>query len=461
MLTAASNPLECNSAWAQGGIIYKGIDDSPELLQQDIHFAGAGLCKDSAVKFLASQGPECVEEILLTPPVSVPFDRTQTGTLALCLEASHNRARIIHWKDQTGLAITDCLLKAVVSTPQISLLSGKTAIDLIIDPVSASCIGARVLCAHSNTESIIYAKHVVLATGGMGEIYKHTSNQAITRGDGLAMAFRAGAHLTAMEYVQFHPTTLFLPGERAFLLTEALRGEGARLINHTGEAFAKKYHPLGELAPRDVVSRLIVSEMAATRQPNVFLDITHRDPAWLAKRFPAIHTHCLRKGYDFTQQPLPIVPAAHYLCGGVEVDLRGRTSLPGLFAAGEVACTGLHGANRLASTSLLEGLVWGRAIARDIATSSQSWNINLENSRLAERERVPETETETNSESVAASWGQLQEVMWTAVGIRRSPVALREAVQLLRGMETRAAAACEEMRTDAARWGLLNGITTG
>lgn len=425
VLTAAANAIECNSAWAQGGIIYKAQDDSPDLLAQDVHYAGAGLCNPTAVMHLATAGPGCVEEILLSAPVQVPFDRDSRGELALCLEASHNRARIIHWRDQTGLAITSALLNAMAHDDHITTLHSRTATDLVLDS-SGRCIGARVFNALSECEELILSPNTVLAAGGLGEIYKHTSNHISARGDGLALAHRAGARLSALEYVQFHPTTFFLPGERSFLLTEALRGEGARLRNKAGHAFAKDYHALGELAPRDVVSRMIVAEMRRTGADHVLLDISHREVDWVRTRFPAIYQHCLSKGFDMTRVSLPVVPAAHYFCGGVDVDLDGQTSVPGLFAAGEVSCTGLHGGNRLASTSLLEGLVWGRAAAHRIDTCRTTFVGTLPTSVPFTPRRLTQLSMSTQAR-LARLWAELQGEMWRNVGIVRSLAGLSQA----------------------------------
>lgn len=354
-----------------------------------------------------AQGPPAVERFLLpggacSGPRGVDFDTDpkEACGLALCLEGSHSRRRIVHWRDQTGQAIMASLIEAVRAYPMIRLRKGCTAVDFLLegrpaDPHCASehgssardtqtcleggaipnalasstensaskrCVGALVL---RNGELLkVRAGATILATGGCGELWEHTSNPAAARGDGIAMALRAGCALSSLHYMQFHPTTLYVPGERRFLLTEALRGEGATLLDPLQQQpFAKCYHPSGELAPRDVVSRMILSEMAKAGTDHVWLDVRHLGQIKLEQRFPGIVAHCRSKGMDPVTDLLPVVPAAHYHCGGVLVDLDGATTVPGLFAAGEVSCTGLHGANRLASTSLLEGLVWGRAAA--------------------------------------------------------------------------------------------------
>lgn len=477
MVTSATDPLDCNSFWAQGGIIYKAKDDSPALLAQDIVVAGAGVNDPGAVNKLAVEGPGCVEDLLINV-AQVPFDRAADGGLALCLEASHNRARIIHWRDHTGRAVTESLQRAVAAHPNILLLSGLTAVDLAVTEDAATgarrCVGAHLLRVQGDMPRPIpvRAPATVLATGGLGDIYQHTSNPPSARGDGFAMAFRAGAALQNMEYVQFHPTTLHLPGERSFLLTEALRGEGARLLNLRGEAFARRYHPQGELAPRDVVSRMIVSEMKRTGKGHVLLDISHREAGWLQRRFPSIHAYCLARGLDMTRQPLPVVPAAHYFCGGVVADLKGQTSLPGLFAAGEVACTGLHGANRLASTSLLEGLVWGVAIADHLAA------------RPAERRRALAAVAEAaplaplahplatlkngaaaalpvaDPQRVEAVMAGVRAALWERVGVVRKPEGLREACDRLRALEAEARALYAGTRLSKETVSLRNAAET-
>jgi L-aspartate oxidase len=463
MLTSAEHPHDCNSYWAQGGIIYKGKDDSPSLLSQDIITAGAGVNNPKAVSKLAVDGPACVDDLLIKL-AQVPFDRTKEGQLALCLEASHNRARIIHWRDHTGRAITESLIQTVSSHPNITLVSGITAVELAVAADSGRCVGAYVLRNGEGGEVFpLRAGATVLATGGLGELYEHTSNPPSARGDGFAMAFRAGASLQNMEFVQFHPTTLFLPGERSFLLTEALRGEGARLLNVKGEAFAKRYHPAGELAPRDVVSRMIVSEMAATNATHVFLDISHRDPEWLRQRFPSINEHCSARGLDMTRQPLPVVPAAHYFCGGVATDLQGQTTVPGLYAAGEVACTGLHGANRLASTSLLEGLVWGVSIA-DSLSANHSAGTNSRPARIAEMAPLVPLEHKGDAPLdhavVEAYMKKIQRIMWNAVGVVRRKKDLDEAARSLKELEREIDSLFARSRLSQEAVSLKNAVMT-
>ncbi|CAM9720589.1 unnamed protein product [Discosporangium mesarthrocarpum] len=489
MLSASQDPSDCNSYWAQGGIIYRAEDDSPELLASDVHAAGAGICNHSAVMKLAKDGPGRVEELLLTGPATVPFDKDPSGSLALCLEASHNRARIIHWRDQTGKAITDSVQQATLKHPNIQVVTSATAVDLSLalraDRRSVQCVGAHVLVEVREREpnasvggkpktrmETVLAPATVLATGGLGDLYAHTSNPASSRGAGFAMALRAGAALSNMEYVQFHPTTLHTPhvqGERSFLLTEALRGEGARLVDSRGRAFAQDYHPDGELAPRDVVSRMIMSEIARQGTSHMYLDISHRDPNWLAKRFPGIDAHCRERGLDMAREPLPVVPAAHYFCGGVTTDLEGRTSVPGLFAAGEVACTGLHGANRLASTSLLEGLVWGCDISDNLfsrpststSTSAATLAETADLSALLPLHLPSPSAPPVPPEFASAAWEVLRNTMWEEVGVVRSASGMRSASARLGALATSASGIYEGFALSRETVELRNAVQTG
>eukprot|EP01064_Diplonema_japonicum_P020196 TRINITY_DN2931_c1_g2_i1.p1 TRINITY_DN2931_c1_g2~~TRINITY_DN2931_c1_g2_i1.p1 ORF type:complete len:544 (+),score=171.03 TRINITY_DN2931_c1_g2_i1:79-1710(+) len=429
MLTASEDPHDCNSYWAQGGIIYRAQDDTPELLAKDVRSAGAGMCVEDAVTMLAEDGPRRVEEILIDE-AQVPFDRDEDNELALCLEANHNRPRIIHFKDQTGAAITESMLATTTAHEGVTLVKSAIAVDLLKH--NDHCVGAVVMDDISGATFSIPSKVTVLATGGLGDLYEHTSNPETARGDGFAMASRAGAELQNMEFVQFHPTTLYIPGERRFLLTEALRGIGARLIDKTGRAFAEEYHPDGELACRDIVSRMITSEMFKQNEPCMYLDCTAKGKEYLYERFPAISQHCITKGFDIAKDPLPVVPAAHYFCGGVKTDLEGRTTLSGLYAAGEVACTGLHGANRLASTSLLEGLVWGAAIVDNLSMGAGAKRAAPPADAAAyafeEFEKARGSQNgEVNEAQVTELFTDLRKVMWDKVGVERTPEKLKEA----------------------------------
>lgn len=346
-------PTESSTEYAQGGVAV-ALSDEDEI---GIHFedtikAGDGLCNEEAVRVLVSEGPERIIELINW---GAEFDK-EGSRLAFTLEAAHSRKRILHAHgDSTGREIERVLINKVSTLDRVIKASFTMAVDLIIE--EGKCIGALLL----KGDKIIkcFSKATVLATGGAGQVYSRTTNPKVCTGDGMAMAFRAGAYLKDMEFVQFHPTALYAPGIPAFLLSEAMRGEGGRLRNIHGEEFMKNYHPLGELAPRDVVSRAIISEMVKTQATHVYLDMTHLDGDFIKRRFPSIYSTCLRFNFDITKQWIPVSPAAHFIMGGVETDIFGKTNIEGLFAAGEVACTGVHGANRLASNSLLEGLVYG------------------------------------------------------------------------------------------------------
>ncbi|CAI5740112.1 unnamed protein product [Peronospora destructor] len=456
MLAAAKDPNNCATYYAQGGIIYKSDDDSPALLSTDVHRAGAGICDDIAVQKLALEGPRRVEEMLLEV-AKVPFTRKDDGELALTLEASHNRARILYRADHTGRAISSSMVQAVRDHPNIVLLTSRSAFELVTNS-AGECVGALTV---STKGKVVYyrAPFTLLATGGVGDVYKNTSNPEGARGEGIALAARAGAKLKNMQYVQFHPTTLYIPGERRFLLTEALRGEGAILRNKSGRAFAKDYHIDGELAPRDVVARLILAEMEKQNEKNMYLDISHKKAGWIKKRFPTIYQHCLDRGIDMTKEPMSVVPAAHYHCGGVEVDLRGRTSVPRLYAAGEVSCTGLHGANRLASTSLLEGLVWGCSAADDFMKRRKCMDFEIfkkENDPFANLNGFRDPYPNEVEEVMLAT----QRIMWESVGPIRTNAGMSSAVDKLALLEIKADKLHQECRVTRETAGLRNAVRT-
>ncbi|TDH71151.1 hypothetical protein CCR75_004681 [Bremia lactucae] len=454
ILAAADDPNHCATYYAQGGIIYKSEDDTPALLSSDVHRAGAGVCDDVAVQKLAVEGPGRVEELLLDV-AKVPFTRKDDGELALTLEASHNRARILYKADHTGRAISTSMIQAVREHPNILLLPGRSAFELVTNS-AGDCVGALTVTLHGKVE-YYRAPFTLLATGGVGDVYQNTSNPEGARGEGIAMAARIGAKLKNMQYVQFHPTTLYIPNERRFLLTEALRGEGAILRTKNGRAFAKEYHPDGELAPRDVVARLILAEMEKQDEVCMFLDITHKDGEWIQRRFPTIYQHCRDRGIDITKEPMPVVPAAHYHCGGVEVDLQGRTSVAGLYAAGEVSCTGLHGANRLASTSLLEGLVWGCSSADDYMK-----RISLFDSKNLMHACDPFASLSGGRDSYAneieAVMLATQRIMWESVGPIRTAAGMESAVEKLALLEVKADKLHQECRVTRETAGLRNAV---
>lgn len=364
LVVAKDSLQESSSEYAQGGIaVALSDDDEVELHEQDTVYAGDGLCDREAVRTLVEEGPAAIQELI---EWGAAFDRTG-GELAFTREAAHSRSRVLHAHgDSTGREIARTLYRKASSLPGISFRSYAATTDLLLDDGVA---GAVLYDAAARTCTQIYARAVLLATGGLGRVFLNTTNPDVATGDGVAMAFRAGVEISDMEFVQFHPTALHVEGAPCFLLSEALRGEGGKLRNAAGDRFMERYHRLQELAPRDVVARAIVTEMARTGASHVWLDLSRLEAGFLRHRFPRIYQTCLQYGVDITRQPAPVRPAAHYAMGGVRTDLDGRASLPRLFAAGEVACTGVHGANRLASNSLLEGVVFGLRAGRAMRES--------------------------------------------------------------------------------------------
>jgi L-aspartate oxidase len=427
VLTRSQDPADSSSNLAQGGIAGLGADDSAELFTHDVLAAGAGLASPRAVRLLAAEGPELIRRVLVED-AGVVFDRD------LGLEAAHSRRRIHHASDLTGEAIMSRLLARLASCPNVTLRARSTAVDLLtfphhaLDPLAVyeppTCHGAYALDRASGRIEPIIAGRTLLASGGLGQLYLNTTNPAGARGDGLAMAYRAGARVVNAEYVQFHPTALHMPGSTKGLISEALRGEGAVLLTPDGRRF------IDELAPRDVVARAIYSEMLEHDHPHVLLDIASRRPAdFIRERFPRIDALCRSHNIDITRQPIPVVPAAHYFCGGVLVDLAGRTTLPGLYAVGEVACSGVHGANRLASTSLLEGVVWGVRAAADIRA--------LGAVPAVAESAVPAWDAaglthEADPVLIQGDVQSIRNLMWHYVGLRRNEYRLRRAVRDLR-----------------------------
>ena len=355
LVVAKETLRESSSEYAQGGIaVALSDDDEVELHEEDTIAAGDGLCDRAAVRTLVEEGPAAIQQLI---EWGAEFDRAGPD-LSFTREGAHSRSRILHAHgDSTGREITRTLCKRAASLENVSFRTYSATTDLLVE--DGVVAGALVYDQTSGETIPVLARAVLLATGGLGRVYRETTNPDVATGDGVAMAWRSGAEIGDMEFLQFHPTALHVEGAPRFLLSEALRGEGGYLRNALGERFMQRYHPLAELAPRDVVARAIVNEMEHTGAPHVFLDLTHLDEGFVRKRFPRIYQTCLRYGVDITAEPAPVHPAAHYAMGGVRTDLDGRGSLPGLYAAGEVACTGVHGANRLASNSLLEGVVFG------------------------------------------------------------------------------------------------------
>lgn len=410
VLVVAKDTLrESSSEYAQGGIaVALGDDDEIELHEQDTLYAGDGLCDPAAVRALVEDGPGAIEQLI---EWGAEFDR-EGGHLAFTREGAHSRNRILHAHgDSTGREIARTLYRKAASLPSITFRSFAAITDLLA--AEGAIVGARL------GEEEVRARAVLLATGGLGAVYRNTTNPDVATGDGVAVAYRAGAEISDIEFVQFHPTALRLEGAPSFLLSEALRGEGARLLNSAGERFMPRYHELAELAPRDVVSRAIVAEMSGAGAANVWLDLSHREPGFVRARFPRIYETCLRYGIDLEKQAAPVAPAAHYAMGGVRADLNGRTSLAGLYAAGEVACTGVHGANRLASNSLLEGVVFGARAGRAMRESGPAA------SRGADHLVIPAGERSSPHDP--------RDVAWQYCGILRDAGGLTRAIELLSG----------------------------
>jgi len=411
--------VESNTSYAQGGIA-AAIDpgDSPELHFQDTITAGAGLCLPDAVTVLVNEGPARVKELM---ELGVPFD-TQAGKLALTREAAHHYPRVLHADgDATGREISHTLIKQVLANPRIKFVENMFVAALLT--AGGRFHGAFAIDPAGRRHGFL-AKATVLATGGCGQIYTDTTNPEVATGDGLAIAFRAGAPLADLEFVQFHPTALYLPGAPRFLITEAVRGEGGILRNQQGIRFMPAYHGAAELAPRDIVSRCLLAEMEKTGTDHVYLDLSALEPSRIKSRFPNIYDTCLAYGLDITKEPIPVAPAMHYMMGGIATDLYGRTALPNLFACGEVACPGVHGANRLASNSLLDGLVFGHRIYTLLAGQEH-----------AALPVPPELEVnlpaETAPEQVEADRKALKKLAAAKLGIIRREADLLTAVQLL------------------------------
>lgn len=433
-LLSLEGPLVANSDWAQGGIIYETAAD-PSPLARDIIEASDGTSNPAAVDHLVREGPGAVRELLLDE-LGVSFDRDPTGGLEFTREGGHSSRRIIHAKDLTGHAILCAVAARVDATPRITRRAGWVAVDLLTlshntDHVAdryapLTCFGAYVLETARGAVHAIVARKTILATGGLGQVFLHSTNQPGSVGHGVAMAYRVGARLIDLEYVQFHPTVFFKKNSPRFLVTEALRGEGAVIVNARGERFMDGIHPRGSLAPRDIVARSIHQELAASGEPCAYLDLSALAPAFVRERFPTVVGRCGEQGVDVTREPIPIVPAAHFSCGGVHTDLEGRTNVRHLNAIGETACTGLHGANRLASTSLLECLVSAKFAARADAAGIRGGSFRLPDPR-------PWTgpDREADPTLIRQDLQLLQSTMWNYAGIVRSAKRLTRARRIL------------------------------
>ena len=437
ILMAKRRLIEAATAWAQGGIV--GVldqDDSIDSHVADTVTAGAGLVVESVSRYVAENSAQAIRWLV---DQGVPFTPDVSGPegLHLTREGGHTHRRIAHAADATGKAIHDVLLDKAQVHPNIKILENWIALDLITNKhlqtltkyKSNRCYGAYALDIENNRVETILAKAVVLATGGLGKVYRYTSNPDTATGDGIAMAWRAGCRIGNMEFIQFHPTCLYHPSDRTFLITEAIRGEGGLLKLPNGESFMSEHDERKELAPRDIVARAIDFEMKKHGLDYVHLDATHLGEVFIKEHFPMIYSRCLSLGIDITKEPIPVVPAAHYTCGGVVTDLKGRTDLTGLYAVGEATYTGLHGANRLASNSLLECVVIGKAAAQDIANQA---NIDLPDIKLWDESKVEDADEQV---VIAHNWDELRSLMWNYVGIVRTTRRLERAlhrIELLR-----------------------------
>jgi L-aspartate oxidase len=440
---------ESNTEYAQGGVaVALSDDDEIELHFEDTLNAGAGLCDERAVRVLVEEGPHYITELI---DWGAEFDR-EGNELAFTREAAHSRRRILHAHgDSTGREIVRAMLARAKKEPNLLFLAHAATLGILVE--DGRCAGVTYVDPSESLLCEMRARAVVLATGGAGQLFAQTTNPDVATGDGMAMAFEAGAVLSDLEFVQFHPTVLSAPETPRFLLSEAMRGEGGRLRNENGETFMQRYDARAELAPRDVVSRSIVEEMKRTGGRRVFLDLTHLDGKFLRQRFPKIYDTCLRYGFDITRDLLPVSPAAHYIMGGVRTDIEGRTSLPGLYAAGEVACTGVHGANRLASNSLLEGLVFGARAAKaalaDLVDGVTRGNVDLERRETSPADWMIDARTRR----------LVQELMWMRVGLIRQrsdlSAALKELTRLAHdapNLRSRNFANLARLITEAALW---------
>ena len=418
------------SNWAQGGIAAV-LDnaDSIEAHIRDTFVAGAGLCNAESTRFVVENGKRAIEWLI---DRGVPFTREADSQLGyhLTREGGHSHRRIIHAADATGAAVQATLGEHVRNHPNIDIFEHHIAVDLVIgDKIGqpgAGCLGAYVLDIEADEVVTFAARNTVLATGGTGKVYLYTTNPDVATGDGVAMAWRAGCRVGNMEFIQFHPTCLYHPQAKSFLISEAVRGEGGLLKLPDGTRFMPEHDPREELAPRDVVARAIDFEMKKRGLDCVYLDISHKPAAWLREHFPNIHARCLELGIDITREPIPVVPAAHYSCGGIMTDLAARTDVPGLYAVGECACTGLHGANRLASNSLLECLVFGEAAADDILSKPAQRAPVLPD---WDESRVTDADEEV---VISHNWAELRRFMWDYVGIVRTTKRLRRAQHRIR-----------------------------
>ncbi len=461
LITNSTTLLSGNTRWAQGGIVYSNLQNSHETFKADIYTAGGNDNHTSAVEQLVDVGPKLIEELLINK-LETPFERDAKGQLMFTSEAAHSDKRIIHCKDATGLTIHEKIIDKLIKQPQITIYTQQTAVDLLTyshhstSPLDIyeepACFGAIMLDNETGELKTIVAQNTILATGGLGQLYLHSTNPIESRGDGIAMAWRAGARCVNLHYIQFHPTALYHESGR-FLISEALRGEGAKLYDINGINFMQNVHPLQSLAPRDIVAREIHKTLIKTQHPCVYLDISHKKSHWIKDRFPTIYKYCLKVGIDITSKPIPVVPAAHYSCGGIGVNLNGKSSLKRLYAIGEVSCTGVHGSNRLASTSLLECLVWGYLAGKNAAHDNHDYITPKIKPWVQASQKIDST-------LIAQDWLTIKNTMWNYVGLVRTRERLHRAQLILRNLQHDIEKCYQTAKLTPDIIGLRNGIQT-
>ena len=441
--------IESNTGLAQGGIAAAvHEEDSPFLHLEDTLEAGAGLCNIDAVDVLVREGPDRVQELI---DLGASFDM-KGGSVSLAREGAHSRARVLHAADATGEAIRLALVEGCEQNPRISMLEDQYLVDLLGDSSRPECYGAHIYNARQRQSYLCTARAVILATGGAGQLFAHTTNPVVATADGMAAAFRLGAEISDMEFIQFHPTVLYGHESQRLLISEAVRGEGGRLCDIHGNFFMNRYHPLEELAPRDVVSRAIANEMRASGADFVYLDMRHISAA--RQRFPNIYRSCREHGFDFTRDLLPVSPAAHYTMGGIRSGIDGQTGIAGLYVCGEAACTGVHGANRLASNSLLEGIVFGDRIARHGEEIMYRRLLPVQELKLLwETDSVFQPEEPRIAPDQARQ--QLREAMWNMVGIVRDEERLKAASAVVSDLYRQV----DYSRDRVSAWEVINLLT--